>query len=599
MMKSPLDGVSLHFVESLSDVLAMYEWAGERRDGPIGYDTEATGLNPVTDRIRLAQLGDKNHGWAVPVEWIGAVIELLKKIIARRDYLVAHNSIYDARITRYSTGYQIPWHALHDTMLLARLADPLRPKGLKPLANRLIDPRASGGQRLLDDGMRRNGWTWATVPASFPPYHAYAALDPVLTRHLYDMFYPRISEECPAAYDLERAILPVVGTMMDHGLLVDQAYVHTQIKRLRDYAGRVREWLAGVYSIDSLMSARQIGTALTELGISDLPTTPKTGQYSITKEILEAIYSNPDNSQQARELARTVHRARHAEKMIGTYLENFLERAAYDGCVHPSINQMAARTSRMSCSEPNLQNLPRDDKVVRGAFVPHEGYVLISVDAQQIEMRIFSSLSEDAGLIEAFKHADSTGIDFYAVLASEIFQDQVSKKDPRRQSTKSASYARIFGAGLKKMAITAGVTTEQMRPVNDALGQRYPGMNSWPGSLIADMRNMMRGGEQPGTRTGTGRFLPVDSDTLYACVNYRVQAEAAECLKRAGVALASAGFQDMMRLFVHDEVILEVPASEAESVLMAVTEVLTNANPHYSVPITWDGNIMRERWVKT
>lgn len=589
--------MQLHFIESIDDVLAMREWAGQRRETPVGVDTESEGLDPSRHRLRLAQLGDKRHGWAMPDIWCGAFLDIIRDMLRRGESLVAHNSGFDHRVISHSLGFSIPWHALHDTLIIAALADPTRPKGLKPLSTRLIDRNAAAGQKLLDDGMRANGWDWATVPAGFPPYHLYAALDPVLTCHIWDLLAPRVLDECPEAYDLERATVPVLASMMDAGLLLDREYVGAQVRRLRAYTTSARAWLGSYYGIESLMSARQIEVALLAHGV-EITQRTGTGLPSVTKEVLQAFLTEGVPSAAA-ELITTVLKARHAEKMVGTYFENFLERLAADGCIHPSINQLPARTSRMSCSEPNLQNLPRDDKVVRGSFIPHPGYVLISVDASQIEMRLFAAASGDAGLIAAFQRADETGIDFYSVLATELFGTPIEKKDKRRQSVKSASYARIYGAGVAKMALTAGVPVEQMRPVNDALGQRFPGMNSWPGSLLAEMRQMSHRGEQPGTRTSTNRWLPVDEDSLYAVTNYRLQAEAAECLKRGGAALAAAGFQDAMRLFIHDEVILEVREEDADEALRAAIKVLTDANDRYAVPITWDGVIMPERWVKS
>ncbi len=386
-MTSPLTDVQLHLVTSIDDVLAMREWAGERRDYPIGYDTESKGLQPITDQLRLGQLGDLRHGWAVPLEWMGAVIELLRDMFRRKQSVVCHNSSFDWRVTKHSLGYEMPWHLVHDTMILAALADPTRPKGLKPLSSRLIDPNATAGQKLLQDGMKANGWNWATVPADYPPYWAYAALDPVLTCHIWQSLSERVLRESPEAYDLERATTPILAGMMDAGLYLDRDYTTDKLAELRSYISSARQWLKEAHEVTSLMSARQIASALELTGAPITGRTP-TGLPQVGKDVLNFISRSEDFPQPARELAGTILKARHAEKVAGTYLENFLELATPDGAIHPSIQQLLARTGRMSCTDPNLQNLPRDDRMVRGCFIPRPGNALISIDASQIELRL-------------------------------------------------------------------------------------------------------------------------------------------------------------------------------------------------------------------
>jgi DNA polymerase I len=595
MPESPLAGVQLHLVQTLDDALEMKRWASERRETPLGIDTESEGLNPVRDRLRLIQLGDKRHGWAVPAIWAGAALEVIDRYDGE---FALHNSLFDWRVIFHSTGAKLPWHKVHDTMFLAALVNPLVPKGLKPLSARLVDRNAAAGQRLLDDGMKANHWNWATVPYDYPPYWSYAALDPVLTTHIFEQLYPQVHGVADEAYDLERAVAPLLGGMMDTGLLLDQEYTKSKITELRAYESSVREWLKSSYGISSLMSARQIAAAMETAGLTITAVTPKNGLPSVTKEVLAAISKSESAPEAARELASVILKVRHADKICGTYLESFLELLASDGAIHPSINQLAARTGRMTCNSPNLQNLPRDDKVVRGSFHPRPECAYVSCDFSQVEMRIFASLSEDAGLIEAFRHADETGIDFYAVLATELFGEPVAKKSPRRQNVKSASYARIFGAGLAKMAATAGVSPEQMKPVNDALGQRYPGMNSLPGKIIAQARAMQSRGERPHVRTSTGRYLPCDDDRLFSLVNYLAQGSAAEQLKRAIVSAASAGLADYMLVPVHDEILFEVPLNQVDEIKQVIMESMTD-NSTFLVPITCDASVMTDRWVKS
>lgn len=597
-MTSPLSGVQLHFVTSIDDVLAMREWAGERRDYPIGYDTESCGLQPITDRLRLGQLGDLRQGWAVPLEWMGAVLELLRDMFRRKQPVVCHNSVFDWRVTKHSLNFEMPWHLVHDTMILAALADPTRPKGLKPLSSRLIDPNATAGQQLLHDGMKINGWNWATVPADFPPYWAYAALDPVLTCHIWTALSDGVLRESPEAYDLERATTPVLASMMDHGLLLDKPYTLTQLDELRTYVTSARQWLKEAHEVTSLMSARQIAGALELVGAPITGRTP-TGLPAVGKEVLHFITKSDDFPEAARQLANTILKARHAEKVIGTYLENFIDLCGPDGRVHPSIQQLLARTGRMSCTDPNIQNLPRDDKVVRGCFIPAPGYVLISCDFSQVEMRIAAALSRDIGLIAAFAEADAGGRDFYSAIAGDLFGGVVTKEDPRRQAVKSMSYASLYGAGLAKQAMTAGVSVAQLRPIREAFDARFPGLVDLANEIQLEVN--VRASEdsegRPMVRTGTGRPLPGDPKRVYALLNYKIQSEAAEALKRAAVSVASAGLMKYALAPIHDEILFEVPEREAAEVKHEIIKAMTDTE-RYAVPITAEAKIMPERWTK-
>lgn len=244
----------------------------------------------------------------------------------------------------------------------------------------------------------------------------------------------------------------------------------------------------------------------------------------------------------------------------------------------------------MSITDPALQTLPRDDLVVRGAFVPRAGHVFISCDYDQVEARLAAHFSADPGLIEAFRIADSPGgRDFFSTIATELFQEEVAKKDRRRQMVKNMTYARLFGAGLGQMARTAGVTEAQMLPVRDAFNARYPGLERMDSEIMGEAHSI------GGIMTPLGRFLPVTKGREYPAVNYKIQGHAAEVLKRSMIDAESTGLGDWMVLPVHDELLFEVPQDQAEDACTAIRKVMENRTD-YRVPLTCKPVIMRERW---
>lgn len=593
-MTSILADVQLHLVETIDDLFTLKRWLSERRETPLAFDTESSGLAPRRDKLRLVQFGDLHQGFAIPWEqWGGAALEILNTYEGE---FVAHNSIFDIRFLTVHAGWDAPWHRIHDTLTLARLQDPTRQNGLKPLAKRLVDPYSAAGQRELDAGFAANGWDWATVPLDFPPYWLYSALDGVLTSHLYQQIGPRIAQDCPEAYSLERSANRICTSMMLNGLLLDVPYVERSINDFDGKSAQIRSWLKSAHKITSPKSSGQIAKAMEGVGQRILFFTERNAPQ-FDKDAL-AFYEKFGENTAVRQLAQYIRAVRHIEDIRDRYSMKFLELRDSDNLISCNINVMGARTGRMSISDPALQQLPRDDKVIRGSFIPRPGHVFISCDLDQVEMRLMAHLSEDEGLIQAFKEADNGGADFFTSVARVLYRDDaLAKSDPRRQLVKNSSYARAYGGGTEKLAATAGVSTTEIKVFEDLFDQRFPGMRTLMNRLEGDAKAAFRRGERGGVRLGDGRFLPCDQGKEYANLNYDIQGEAARYMKICLSNIDAAGLTNYLRLPVHDEAILEVPAEDAEDALRTVQNCMTNLHD-YRVPLTAGGAILTERWQK-
>jgi DNA polymerase-1 len=248
----------------------------------------------------------------------------------------------------------------------------------------------------------------------------------------------------------------------------------------------------------------------------------------------------------------------------------------------------------MSVTEPALQTLPRDDKIIRGSFIPHPDRVLVSCDLSQVEARLAAHFSQDGGLIEAFRRADEDGEDFFCAVAGQIFNEPINKADLRRQMTKNVVYCSLYGGGVTKMAQTAGVPLVQMQPVKSAFDATYPGLQG----LIQSITEVGRRTDPPSIRSPLGRMLVADQGREYTQLcNALIQGHAAEYMKRCAVDMDASGLGDYLRLLIHDEAILEAPVKEAEEVLHLVEQCMTDRE-RYLVPLTADGKVMSERWQK-
>lgn len=590
MTDSPLAHVELHLVQNIDDLMEMKRWAGERRETPMGVDTESGGLSAWHTKLRTIQVGDKHHGWCVPWEqWGGGAMEILNSYEGGFTW---HNLPHDAKFMKVHTGYDIPWHRTDDTLIGARIQDPTRPAGLKPLVGKLVDKTALAGQKALDEGMKAQKWTWATVPLTFDPYWIYAAMDPVLNCHLWEKIIPDVQQRFGVVYDLEMAIVRIATKMMLKGAQLDPIYIEAEREKLQAFSTEARLWLKVTYGVTSPLSAGQISRALTELGV-EIDAFTDAGAPKMDKENLER-YQKSSLNPRVQELCRYVLAVRHADKLRGTYLDNFMTMADSDGVIHASINTLAARTSRMSMSEPNFQNLPRDDKMIRGSIVPREGNVLVSCDFSQVEARLGAHFSQDDGLIKAFNDADTFGTDFFCGVASGIFSEEIGKKDPRRQLTKNVVYASLYGAGTKKMAETAGVPYEQMAPVADGFNATYPGLKA---TLERVYREAMAR-EKPYIVTPLGRQIPLDRDRAFTQgLNSLIQSHAAEVFKISLTRMEATDLDQFLLIPVHDEVVADVPRDDAEAVLREIEACMTDRE-NYAVAILADGGIMEERWQK-
>jgi DNA polymerase I len=578
--QSPLANVRLELVNSVEQASRFMSWLGERRR-VLGVDTESSGLKPERDILRLVQFGDLGTGWAIPWERWGGVAQ--EALAVYQGDLVMHNSSHDYRFLHVHAGWDAPWGRLHDTMAKAHLVDPTRPKGLKPLMARLVDPRAAAGQVQLDRTMTANKWTWGTVPVDHPHYWVYGALDPVGTAHIDEILDPVLRQRgYTAAYELEMATVRICAHMMLKGVAVDLDYCRRKSGELRDWVLQARAWITGEYGVDNATSNAQVLKRLQADGVPFTKRTASGTQFALDKEVLEAL-DHP--------LARYVLAIRRAEKICGSYLENFSDLVGPDGRVHASINPLAAHTSRMSITEPALQTLHRDDPTVREAFVPSAGNVLITCDADQIEARLATDFSRDEGLRAAFM-ADN---DFFCEIASQIFQEPITKRDRRRQITKNTVYGKIYGAGAATIARTARVTPQVAEAFIQAFDTRFPGINQLMAGTVHEAEERLAREGRAYVRTPLGREIPAHDQREYALVNYKIQGHAAEVLKKGLVDLDAAGLGDYMLLPVHDEVLFDVPAAEAEEVRGTVERILTDPAT-YAVPLTWSAEVYEESW---
>jgi DNA polymerase I len=601
--ESGLSNVKLHLVDTVEKAEQFLSWLGERRPmNAIAIDIE-TGEKPGGRRtdtfspwhgnIRLVQVGDAQQGWAIPwEEWSGVFYQGMENYDGP---IVCHNIAFEARWFAVKSRWNLPWHQAHDTMIMAQIIDPLGTAALKRLAARYVDGRSVALQDTLDRQFMDNGWTWGTVPVTFEPYWAYGALDTVLTMRLFEQFYELCGPGKPysIAYELEMATRKIVTRMEINGARINLEYSKSKYDELLSYSDSVKEWAKNAHGGVSITSNMQLVHAFEGLGADITETTPS-GNKSVSKDQLSMLVR--DGNADVKQLADAVLKQRKADKLASSYFLNFINDNV-DGFVHPSINLLRARTGRMSITEPALQTLPSGDATVRRAFIPKdEDHVIISSDLDQVEFRITANYSEDATLIKLFHDADATGGDVFTSIMQQVYQDNtLTKSDPRRKLIKGVIYGKLYGAGVDKMALTAGVTTEIMREVVEAFDGNYPGVKMFQKRIEESGMRRFREEGRGYVMTRTGRRLPCDDDRVYSLTNYLIQGTAAEVFKQSLIRLDQADLTELLIVPVHDEIVLQAPRDNAEEIMRVVQSCMTTTEG-WDIPLTAGVDGPFENW---
>jgi DNA polymerase-1 len=572
-----LDNVKLHLIESLDDVEQFIQWMRDKQDLPIAVDTESTGFFwHGSDHIRLAQIGDDIHGWAMDwSRWAGLFASAIALHSGPIDMM---NAPFDWSFLA-KEGVKLDRRRTRDVGVMSHVLEPHMSRALKNQSSRHIDPRAAAGQDELQKAFHESGWNWATVPIDFPGYWSYAALDTVLTSRLSEHHRQRISEQDSyAAYDLENAVQWVMRDCAAYGAHIDLEYVSKNYAKFTTYCDAVEKWCVAEYGIKP-GSNQAVIRILSEAGFEFSKAT-KSGAIALDADVLRGI-SHP--------LAIQVLQRRQLQKLASTYLKFYIENADSNSLIHPSINCLGARTSRMSMDHPNLQNLPlasennHGARVIRNCICARPGHTLLMCDQDQIEMRGLAIQSKDRGLIAAF-HTDE---DFFVNLARSIYQDgSIIKSDPRRRVTKNVGYAKIYGAGLQKMSLMSGVPIEQIKFTDDGFNNFFPGVREFQNQIFNEaMERKISEGVAYTVCPLTNRRHYADPGKEYALVNYRIQGWAAAFFKTKLLELDAAGLGQYLIAAVHDEVILDVPNEDVRDAVHTLRNIM-NDNKTYPVPIS-------------
>jgi DNA polymerase-1 len=304
------------------------------------------------------------------------------------------------------------------------------------------------------------------------------------------------------------------------------------------------------------------------------------------------------------ELPTLILEYRELQKLKSTYVDVLPGRVnKATGRIHTSFNQVGAQTGRLSSSDPNLQNIPirtaRGEEIRRG-FVPERGWRFVVADYSQIELRLMAHLSGDPAFVEAFR----SGGDIHRQTAAIIFGVDVDDVTPEmRARAKTINFGTIYGQGPFALSNQLGISQDEAKAFIADYFERFAGVRAF----LDDCVETARAQGYVETLFGRRRYIPEIKDKNFnlrsfaerTAQNTPLQGSAADLIKRAMVAihraLPAAGLEARLLLQVHDELVVEAPAAEAERAGALVREHMEGA-AELSVPLVVEVGI-GENWV--
>jgi DNA polymerase-1 len=345
----------------------------------------------------------------------------------------------------------------------------------------------------------------------------------------------------------------------------------------------------------NLGSPKQLGELLfDEMGLGG-GRRMKTGAWGTDAAVLQ------DLAEQGHEVPGRILEWRQLAKLKSTYADALVGQINPDtGRVHTCYAMAATTTGRLSSTDPNLQNIPirtEEGSRIRRAFVAEPGNVLVSADYSQIELRLLAHVADIPALRESFER----GEDIHARTASEVFGVPMAGMDPlTRRRAKAINFGIIYGISAFGLARQLGIAGGEARAYIEAYFARYPGIRGYMERTKEEARSTGFVLTPFGRRcwiTGIADKNPARRG--YAerqAINAPLQGGAADIIKRAMVrlpeALRGAGLAGQMLLQVHDELLLEAAAAEAEAVAAVAREVMSSA-ASLSVPLVVETGIGR------
>ena len=548
-------------------------------EGLLGVDTETMthidnkngALDPHCSQIRLLQLSDGEKVFVYDMKLVD--FSVFRTLLLTREF-TGHNSIFDLRffINQFAPKSCIFPMKIHCTLIMSRLLNHAvysndflaGSAGLQNMVKKILD---------FDISKKLQNSAWGNVDLTFEQVE-YAAYDPICALKVYEYLEPRIDKwGMTKVYNLLRTLQHPLAMAELRGIgfnkLKHKSLIRVWAKKLFD----ARNQLADIIGSNRI-TGTTIGNYLKEnLSPEDLklwPLTP-TGRLKTDAHAM-ADFSHLDVIKPISEHAKYETLCNNFGVKLQEHLNIKTEK------LHTWYTILGARTGRLSCSKPNLQQMP-NDKEVRELFIAEEGRTFAVADFSQIEVRVAAEVSQDKNMLHVYRE----GLDIYKFTASKIFNvalDKVTKE--QRQLGKLLVLGLLYGLGapgfvhyVKKGAGIVVKESEAHKMIN-AFRETYSGFRDW-------QLNQAQKSEDTGyAKTLMGKIRKLEPGNTYgAGLNMPIQGTAAEiiflALNKMWKLIAKERLDCYIILTVHDEIMLDCKTEISDKCCRALETVMVEA----------------------
>ena len=564
--------------------------------GTVAFDCETDSLNTITCKIQGFSLCHKK-GSAVyvplaqdehslfdseKIEKKSAFAEL-KRIFNQPDLkIIMHNGKFDLKALASNGLFEnnkIEYKCkLIDTMIATWLLNPDR-NGKNSYSLEWLSETFLHLKGIEFSSIVKKGQTFADVPLDQAV--PYASEDADFTLQLWEFLSARFKDERrQKLFELEMRLLPILANMELAGIHLDSKALHEYNAELTNGIENIEnEIYKEVGHPFNIASPKQLQTVLFEERKLKPEKKTKTG-YSTDTSVLEEL-AHYDS------VPKMILEFRELSKLQSTYVETLPEMTDKNGRIHTDFVQTGTATGRLSCRDPNLQNIPVRNEAgrrIRSSFTAPEGKVLISADYAQIELVVLAHLSGDKNMRQAFIE----GTDVHKATAALIFgvkPEEVTAE--MRRTAKTINFGVIYGMSAFRLANDLGISRTQAAQFISSYDQLYAGITNFKAQTILNA-------ETNGyVETILGRRRPImninsrnkveKAGAERMAINTPVQGSAADIVKKAMIEVDSA-LKEMnngakLLLQVHDELILECPDEQKtiEETIALVKDKMENA----------------------
>ena len=559
-----------------------------KKEGVFSFDTETSSLSPFeSELVGISISTQPETGWYIPVAHEGAEnisesgLQFVKDIF-KDPFIekIAHNANFDVSVL-INNNFEIN-NLNFDTMIAANLLGK-RYLGLKNLSLEIFNQEMTPIEDLIGKG--KDQISFKNVPLEKAV--DYSCADADVTLRLKKIFEKDLdrSELMKVMNEIEVPLIPVIVDMEKTGVSVNTNKLNSLSNDLDSRINILEKNAKGILGQNeiNLRSSQQLAKVLIDdLGVPKTKKT-KTG-YTMDANTLEDLLDNEDLNEDAKNLIKIVLEHREFSKLKSTYSDSIptlvnkkTER------LHTYFNQSGTSTGRLSSSDPNLQNIPVRTEIgneVRKAFEAKDGHVLMSADYSQIELKILAHLSEEPGLLKAFRNNE----DIHDATAKTIYQTENVNKEQRRIA-KILNFGVIYGLSPHGVSRQTDLTRAQGKEFINIYFGKYPGIKKY----IDDVIEFAKKNKFLETLTKRRRLISeinspnfqIRSSSERMAINMPIQGSAADVIKIAMIninkRIEEEEILSKMIIQVHDELIFEVPEKEVLIMENLLTEIMPKA----------------------